>query len=75
MTFCHKYEIVFGFEKESNKLFVLAADATRKVVKQTVDENVFLSRARGHLRTFGPTYDLEIFWLADQGFISFFINN
>ena len=53
---------------------MFAADATRKVVEKTVGENVILFRAGGHVRTFGPTHDLEIFRLADPGCISFFKN-
>ena len=41
---------------------------------KTVFRNVLLSVARGHLGTFGPTYDLDIFRLADPGCCSFFRN-
>ena len=75
MTVCPKSEITDGSEKEPNKYLCLAADATRKVVKQTVGENLILFRAGSHLRTFGPTYDLEFFRLADPGCISFLKNN
>ena len=61
--------------KRMQNLCLLAADSIRKVVEKTVGENVLLLRARGHLRTFGPTYDFEIFRLADPGCISFFRNN
>ena len=74
MPFCLKYEIASGSDRKAKNIFVLAADATRKVVKKTAAENVFLSRARGHLRTFGPTYDLDRFRLADPGRIPFFRN-
>ena len=57
MPFCQKYEIAFGSDNNATNLFVLAADATRKVVENNVGETVFLLRAGGHLRTFGPTYD------------------
>ena len=74
MKVCPKYEIACGFEKQTKHSLVLAADATRKVVKKTIGDNVFVFKARGYFRTFGPTYDLEIFRLADPGCISFFKN-
>ena len=67
MTVCPKFEIACGSDEKAKHLFCVAADETRKVVKQNVFENVLLSRARGHLGTFGPTYDLDIFRLADPG--------
>ena len=51
MTVCPKYEIASGSDKEPNKLFVLAAEAIRKVVNKTVGENVtfFKPEATGAL--------------------------
>ena len=72
MTVCPKYEIIVGLDRKAQNIFFGAADATRKVVKQTVAENVLLFQARGHLRTFGPTYDFKIFRHADPGCILFF---
>ena len=74
ITVCPKYEIASGSDKKAILFFFLAADATRKVVETTVGETVLLVLARGQLRTFGPTYDFEIFRLADPGCISFFRN-
>ena len=71
---CQKYEIAFGFEQEHQNQLFLAADATRKVVKQTVGENVLLFMTKGNFRIVGQTYDLEIFWLADPFLFLFFRN-
>ena len=74
MTVCQTYEIASGSYDNAQKWFVWAADATRKFVNKQVFEHVFLSRARGNLCTFGPTYDLDIFWHADPGCCWFFRN-
>ena len=67
MLFCPKYEIAIGSDRKAKHIFCLAADATRKVVKNTVAENVIFFRARGHLRTFGPTHDLDMFPVCRSG--------
>ena len=74
MTVCPKYKIAFGSDEKARNIFWLAADATRKVVNKTVGENVVLFTAKCNFRTFGPTYDLEFFRLADVWCISFFKN-
>ena len=71
MMVCPKYEMASGSEKEPKQYFCLAADASRKVVKTIIGEQVFLFISRRHCRTFGPTYDLEIFRLADPECRSF----
>ena len=50
MPFCLKYEIAFGSDRKAKHIFVLAADAIRKVAEQTVGKHAFLSLARGHFR-------------------------
>ena len=74
MTVCPKCEIAAGSDDNATNIFVLVADAIRKVVQKTIFQNVLLSQARGHLGTFGPTQDLDILRLADPGCCSFFRN-
>ena len=43
MTVCQKFEIAFGPDEKANKLFVLAADAIRKVVNNSCRKCALLS--------------------------------
>ena len=63
------------FGREGQTLIYFGCRRDSQSRKKNVGEHVFLFKARGHFRTFGPTYDLKIFRLADPGCISFFRNN
>ena len=74
MMVCPYYEIASGFEKGSPKMICVGCRSDSQSCKQNRWLQYINFRARGHFRTFGPTYDLDIFRLADPRCISCFKN-